>query len=93
MLSTQSNPVSSVAETGILNCAGCGKPMRLACTEPDKPGFRSAHLRMCNVQYRQNSPRCHLDRSVLDREPGKVRKYGCNQISTMGVGRSQPRGV
>ena len=32
-------------------------------------------------------------RSALVGEPGKVRKYGCNQISMMGVGRSQPRGV
>jgi hypothetical protein len=39
MLSTQPNPLFSVAEIGVLNCSGCGKPMRLARIEPDKPGF------------------------------------------------------
>jgi hypothetical protein len=39
MLVTQLNPIFSVAEIGILNCSECGKPMRLACIEPDKPGF------------------------------------------------------
>jgi hypothetical protein len=36
MLSTQPNPLLSVAEIGVLNCSGCGKPMRLARIEPDK---------------------------------------------------------
>ena len=36
MLSTQPNPMFSVvAEIEILNCSGCGKPMRLGCIEPD----------------------------------------------------------
>jgi hypothetical protein len=39
MLSTQPNPLLSVAEIGVLNCPGCGNPMRLAPIEPDKPGF------------------------------------------------------
>jgi hypothetical protein len=39
MLSTQLSPLFSVAEIGVLNCSGCGKPMRLARIEPDKPGF------------------------------------------------------
>jgi uncharacterized protein (UPF0212 family) len=39
MLSTQPNPLFSVAEIGVLNCPGCGNPMRLARIEPDKPGF------------------------------------------------------
>jgi hypothetical protein len=38
MLSTQPNPLFSVAEIGVLNCPGCGNPMRLAPIEPDKPG-------------------------------------------------------
>jgi hypothetical protein len=41
---------------------------------------------------RHNSSELNI-RSALVGEPGKVRKYGCNQISMMGVGRSQPRGV
>jgi hypothetical protein len=32
-------------------------------------------------------------RSALVGEPGKVRKYGRDQIAMMGVGRSQSRGV
>ena len=32
-------------------------------------------------------------RSALVGEPGKVRKYGRDQITMMGVGRSQSRGV
>jgi hypothetical protein len=39
MLSIQPNSRFSVAEIGVLNCPGCGKPMRLARIEPDKPGF------------------------------------------------------
>ena len=39
MLSTQPNSLFSVAEIGVLNCPGCGNPMRLAPIEPDKPGF------------------------------------------------------
>ncbi len=39
MLSIQPDPLFSVAEIGVLNCSGCGKPRRLARIEPDKPGF------------------------------------------------------
>ncbi|WP_420738262.1 hypothetical protein [Bradyrhizobium japonicum] len=39
MPSIHPDPLFCVAEIGILNCSGCGKPMRLACIEPDKPGF------------------------------------------------------
>ena len=51
MLSTQPNPLFSVAEIGILNCSGCGRPMRLACIEPDKPGFdlRTFECAKCNT--------------------------------------------
>jgi hypothetical protein len=51
MLSTQPNPLFSVAEIGILNCPRCGKPMRLTCIEPDKPGFdlRSFECAKCNT--------------------------------------------
>jgi hypothetical protein len=51
MLSNQSNPIFSVAEFGIMNCSGCGKPMRLACVEPDKPGFdlRTFECAKCNI--------------------------------------------
>jgi len=51
MLSTQSNPLFSVAEIGVLNCSGCGKPMRLACIEPDKPDFdlRTFECAKCNT--------------------------------------------
>jgi hypothetical protein len=51
MLSTQPNPISGAAGTGILNCSGCGKPMRLACVEPDKPGFdlRTFECAKCNT--------------------------------------------
>jgi hypothetical protein len=51
MLSTQPNPVLSAVEIGILNCSGCGKPMRLACIEPAKPGFdlRTFECPKCNT--------------------------------------------
>jgi hypothetical protein len=51
MLSTQPNPVLSVAEIGVLNCSGCGKPMRLSCIEPAKPGFdlRTFECAKCNT--------------------------------------------
>jgi hypothetical protein len=51
MLSIQPNPIFSVAEIGILNCSRCGKPMRLACVEPDKPGFdlRTFECAKCNA--------------------------------------------
>jgi hypothetical protein len=51
MLSTQSNPLFSVAEIGVLNSSGCGKPMRLARIEPDKPGFdlRCFECAKCNT--------------------------------------------
>jgi len=51
MLSTQPNPVVSAVEIGILNCSGCGKPMRLACIEPAKPGFdlRTFECPKCNT--------------------------------------------
>jgi hypothetical protein len=51
MLSTQPNPIFSAAEIGILNCSGCGKPMRLACVEPDKAGFdlRTFECGKCNT--------------------------------------------
>jgi hypothetical protein len=32
-------------------------------------------------------------RSVLLGEPGKIRKYGRDEVAMMGVVRSQPRGV
>jgi DNA-directed RNA polymerase subunit RPC12/RpoP len=50
MLSTQPNPLFSVAEIGVLNCARCSKPMRLASIEPDKPGFdlRAFECPKCN---------------------------------------------
>jgi hypothetical protein len=57
MLSNQFNQIFSVAEFGIMNCSGCGKPMKLACVEPDKPGF---DLRAFECAY--NLPRCHLSR-------------------------------
>jgi hypothetical protein len=53
MLSTQPNPMFSVvAEIEILNCSGCGKPMRLGCIEPDKPGFdlRTFECAKCNIE-------------------------------------------
>jgi hypothetical protein len=31
--------------------------------------------------------------SALVGEPGKVRKYGRDQVAMMGVGRRQPRGI
>jgi hypothetical protein len=51
MLSTQPNPVLSAVAIGILNCSGCGKPMRLACIEPDRPGFdlRTFECPKCNT--------------------------------------------
>jgi hypothetical protein len=51
MLSFQPNPILGVAEIGILNCSGCGKPMRLACIEPGKPGFdvRTFECSKCNT--------------------------------------------
>ena len=51
MLSTQPDPVLSVAEIGVLNCSGCGKPMRLSCIEPAKPGFdlRTFECAKCNT--------------------------------------------
>jgi hypothetical protein len=51
MLSTQPNPVLSVAEIGVLNCSGCGKPMRLSCIEPAKPGsdLRTFECAKCNT--------------------------------------------
>jgi hypothetical protein len=43
---------SVVAEIEILNCSGCGKPMRLGCIEPDKPGFdlRTFECAKCNIE-------------------------------------------
>jgi hypothetical protein len=51
MHSTQPDSLFSVAEIGVLNCSGCGKPMRLARIEPDKPGFdrRSFECAKCNT--------------------------------------------
>jgi hypothetical protein len=51
MLSTHPTPLFSVAEIGVLNCSGCGNPMRLACIEPGKPGFdlRSFECAKCNT--------------------------------------------
>jgi hypothetical protein len=51
MFSTQPSPLFSVAEIGVLNCSGCGKPMKLARIEPDKPGFdlRSFECAKCNT--------------------------------------------
>jgi hypothetical protein len=51
MLSIQPNPLFSVAEIEVLNCSECGKPMRLACIEPDKPGFdlRTFECAQCNT--------------------------------------------
>jgi hypothetical protein len=53
MLSTQPNPVLSAVAIGILNCSGCGKPMRLACIEPDKPGLTF------------ECPKCNTDETFL----------------------------
>jgi hypothetical protein len=52
MLSNQPNPLFSVAEIGILNCSKCGKPMRLACIEPNEPGFdlRTFECARCNAE-------------------------------------------
>jgi hypothetical protein len=51
MLSTQPNPLFGVAEIGVLNCSGCGKPMRLACIEPETPGcdLRTFKCAKCNT--------------------------------------------
>jgi len=51
MLSTQPQSSLSVAEIGVLNCSGCGKPMRLSCIEPAKPGFdlRTFECAKCNT--------------------------------------------
>jgi len=51
MPSAQPTALFSVAEIGVLNCAGCGKPMRLASIEPGKPGFdlRSFECAKCNT--------------------------------------------
>jgi len=51
MLSTQPDPVFSVAEIGVLNCSGCGKPMRLACIAPEQPAvdLRTFEWAKCNT--------------------------------------------
>jgi hypothetical protein len=51
MLSTHPNPVLSAVAIGVLTCSGCGKPMRLACIEPAKPGFdlRTFECAKCNT--------------------------------------------
>jgi hypothetical protein len=48
--STQSDPLFSVAEIGVIPCAKCGKPMRLSSIEPTEPGLdlRTFDCNKCN---------------------------------------------
>jgi len=39
MPATDSNPLYSHAEIGVLACAKCGNPMRLSQIEPAAPGY------------------------------------------------------
>ncbi len=39
MPSTDSEPIFSLAEIGILPCPKCGRPMRLSSVEAGSPGF------------------------------------------------------
>jgi hypothetical protein len=39
MPSTQTDPLFSVADIGVVPCVKCSKPMRLSCIEPTEPGF------------------------------------------------------
>jgi hypothetical protein len=56
MQSTQPNPLFSVAEIGILNCSGCGKPVRLTSIEPDKAGYELRTFACAN---------CNTDKAFL----------------------------
>jgi predicted RNA-binding Zn-ribbon protein involved in translation (DUF1610 family) len=33
------SPLFSVADIGVFPCSKCGKPMKLSCIEPDRPGY------------------------------------------------------
>jgi hypothetical protein len=50
MHSTQTNPLFSVADIGVISCVKCGKPMKLSCIEPAEPGFdvRTFECEKCN---------------------------------------------
>jgi hypothetical protein len=50
MPSTQSDPLFSIAEIGVIPCAKCRKPMKLSSIEPTEPGFdlRTFHCHKCN---------------------------------------------
>jgi ribosomal protein L37AE/L43A len=51
MPSIHPQPIYSRAETGILPCSKCGKPMRLTCIEPATPGYdvRTFECLECNT--------------------------------------------